>query len=238
MRSLLAFALVLALGACREAPEAPSPDGEGPTTVPSELPADLGQTDDGVIDGAAPGFIGATAPELGLILDDGGVCYVYEAYVVRVEPIGTDGEPRGDRVRVGDRPDGAASRAMCDAASRAVTGEDEVDTFSGVEGEILLLDRASGETGRRLVALDLASGDAVVLNDAYEEPVEIENGAVTYGALVREATTPDALAGVACEQGADYLANGLAVGVVQLRRFSFESRETTDTGALTCVPLG
>lgn len=235
LRLLPLLGVLLTLAACQQAD---SPDGDGSATVPSELPASLGVSEDGVIEGAAPGFIGATAPETALLLDDGGVCYLYDAYVVRVEPIGSDGEPRGDLVQVGAREAGALARDECEAASRAVTGEDEADTFSGVEGDVLLLDRASGETGRRLVALDLAAGDEVVLDSPYEDPVEIEGGVLTFGALVREVSSADGLAGVDCEQGTEYLENDLAVGVVQMRRFDLESREVEETDSLVCVPLG
>ena len=236
LRLLPLLGLALLLAACEEGPEGPTADG--PTTVPSELPASLGTSDDGMIEGAAPGFIGATAPETALLLDDGGVCYLYDAYVVRVEPIGSDGEPRGDLVRVGSREEGGIARDECAAATRDVTGEEEADTFSGVEGDVLLLDRASGDTGRRLVALDLANGDTVVLDSPYEDPVEITGGVLSYGALIREVTSAAGLMGVDCDQGADYLANELAVGVVQMRRFDLETREVEETDALVCVPLG
>lgn len=232
---LLVLPLLLVV-ACQEGPEGPDPAGDGPTTVPSELPASMGATDEGEIEGAAPGFIGATSPETAFLLDDGGVCYVYASYAVRVEPIGTDGEPRGDRVRVAPRSDGAIARDLCEAASREVTTDDEADTFSGVEGDVLLLDRASGDAGQRLVALDLASGD-IVLDAPYEEPVEIDNGVLRFGSLVREATTPAGLSGVECPQGDEFLESDVVVGVVEVRAFDLETFETESEQPLTCIPL-
>ncbi|MEM6328024.1 MAG: hypothetical protein AAF791_12990 [Bacteroidota bacterium] len=231
------LALGLLLGACREGPDAPDPDGDGPPVVTSELPADMSAADDGVIQGAAPGFIGATAPETALVLDGGSVCYVYEQHVVRVEPIGTDGEPRGDDVRIAARTEGAIARDLCDSASRAVTDDTEADTFSGVEGDVLLLDRASGEFGRRIVALDLANGDAVVLDAPYEDPVEIEDGVLRFGSLVREATTMSGLKGADCPQGAEFVENGVVVGIVEMQRLDLGTREVAPEATLTCVPL-
>lgn len=230
--------LALALAACKEGPAGPDPAGDGPTTVPSELPVSMGGTNDGVIEGAAPGFIGATAPETAFLLDDGGVCYVYGGYIIHVEPIGTDGEPRGDLVRVAVREEGGIVRDLCQSASREVTSEDEADTFSGVEGDVLLLDRASGETGRRILAVDLANGDEVVLDSPYEsEEIEIENGLIRFGALVREATSMAGLSNVSCEQGPEFIESGLTVGVVQMQTFDLKTHAMVADEALTCVPL-
>ncbi|MEM1054031.1 MAG: hypothetical protein AAGI52_00785 [Bacteroidota bacterium] len=235
LRLVPLFGALLVLSGCQEAE---SPDGDGAATVPSELPASLGTSAETEYENSAPGFIGATAPETAFLLDDGAVCYIYESYAVRVSPIGSDGEPRGDLVQVGGREDGGIARDECEAASRAVTGDDEADTFSGVEGDVLLLDRASGEAGRRLVAVDLAAGGETVLDSPYEEPVEIAEGVLTFGALIREVTSADGLEGVECEQGEDYLSNDLAVGVVQIREFDLASRDVTETDMLVCVPLG
>ena len=232
----LAFFLALSLAACKQGPDAPAADGDGPATVPAELPASV---DDGVIEGAAPGFIGATPAETALILEDGGVCYVYERHAVRVDPIGADGEPRGDLVRVAARDESAILKDLCEGASRALTGEDETDTFAGIEGDVLLLDRASGDTGRRLIARDLSAGDRIILDsDFEEESVRIEDGRVRFGSLVREARTAQDLDGVTCPQGADFLANGVVVGVVQVQALDLDSREVTESDERTCIPLG
>ena len=238
-RLALLVAFALALGACREGPDAPDADGDGLAVVPSEVPASVGSVDDGVIEGAAPGFIGATPAETALILEDGGVCYVYERHAVRVDPIGADGEPRGDLVRVAPREEGVILKDLCEGASRALTGEEEADTFAGIEGDVLLLDRASGETGRRLIARDLAAGDQILLDAAFEEEsVRIENGFVRFGTLVLEAREAADLDGVTCPQAEDFLANEVVIGIVQMQAMNLDTREVVESDERTCIPLG
>ena len=102
---------------------------------------------------------------------------------------------------------------------------------------MLLIDRASGEAGRHLIAVDLASGDAPILDVAYEEPVEIEGGILRFGTLERQTRSRADLAGVDCPQGEDFLENGLDVGIVRVIEFDIASKERRDTDTRVCIPL-
>ncbi len=236
----LAPLALLVLAACEQAPDAPAADGSNPdATVGVELPA--GASADGQLDGVNPGFLGASAPEAAYDLGDGTVCYVYASHVARVSPrgdLGERGEPRGDEVSIVARAEGEG-RAQCDASgARVVTVEDEADTFAGIEGDVLFLDRATGEAGRTLVALDLADGDAVALRDAYEgDTVEIADGGLLFGTLERTTTQASDLAGVDCEQGPEFVASGLDIGIVRLIEFDIDSRERSETNRRVCIPL-
>lgn len=229
----------LVLAACERAPDAPPADGSNPdATVGVELPA--GATADGQLSGVNPGFLGATAPEDAYDLGDGAVCYIYPNHVVRVSPRtegGITGEPRGDEVAVLARG-AAGAREQCSEPGRIVTQEDEADTFAGIEGDVLFLDRASGEAGRMLIAMDLDANDEVLIEDAYEgDTIEIENGGLRFGTLERTTTAAADLVGVECEQGAEFVESGLEIGIVRLIEYDIDARERRETDRRVCIPL-
>ena len=233
--------LLLALAACERAPDAPPADGDGSSAVTTSSDVIAGAS--AKLDGLAPGFIGATAPEAAYDLGEGAVCYVYGTYAVRVSPAGGPGElgePRGDEVAVGAR-EGDGQAACAGLGSRVVSSADSTvsDTFMGVEGDVLLLDRASGEAGQAVVAVDLAADDAVVLDSPYEgDTVEIEGGVLRFGTLARTTRSVGDLAGVDCPQGAEFIESGLDVGIIREVTFDLAQRERADTDRLACTPIG
>lgn len=235
----LAVVALLALSACREAPDAPNATGtENPdATVPVEMQAGVG----GTLEGLAPGPQGITPPETALDLGEGTICFVYAAHVARVSPVGSEGEPRGDEVAVVSREAGDEAGELCARPlARLITSDSTLaDTFAGIEGDVLFLDRASDEDGQTLVAIDLAADDTEVFAMPYEtDTMEIADGVLTFGTLEDRTRSTGDLAGIDCEQGAQYIDDGLDVGIIRIVTFDLSTREVTETDERTCAPLG
>ena len=239
---LLALGILsLGLVGCREAPEPPPPSGTAndAATTPVELPADAVSADDGYVDEGAPGFSGATAPSVALDLRDGSVCYVYERYVVRAQPRGEAGDGVvGEDVYVVARAGDDSPRDLCESPdARLVTTESRPDVFVGVEEDLLLLVRNQAPS-RKLLARDLADGDATVLDVVFEEPVQIEEGVLEFGALERRVRSASEVGeGVACPEAETFLESGLEIGVVRLVRFDLATKQSEETEERLCVPM-
>jgi len=178
-----------------------------------------------------PGIPGSDIPEQFWAMD-GGACYVYGQRVVRVARSGA-----GEVVAVFS----GSSREQCDASlAQAVfsTGADgDTETFFGIVGDLVLLERTTDEE-HLIRVVDLASG-SVVYETSYEEPVEIRDGGLLYGEPAEEFESQEDLnaVDVDCPESGVWFEDSLAVGVSIRSRFDLTTRETTLTDDVTCIPL-
>ncbi len=178
-----------------------------------------------------PGIPGSDIPEHFWVMDDG-TCYAYGQRVVRVTRSGV-----GESIAVFSGSD----RAQCNGSSSQATFSTGTDgdpqTFFGVVGDLLLLERTT-EQEHLIRVVDLGSGQAV-LETLYEEPVEIKEGGLFYGEPAEEFETQEGLnaVGVDCPESGAWFNDSLAVGVSVRSRFDLTSRQVELTDNVTCIPL-
>lgn len=178
-----------------------------------------------------PGIPGSDIPEQFWAMEDG-ACYVYGQRVVRVARSGA-----GEVVAVFS----GSSRGQCDASlAQAVFSTDtneDTETFFGIVGDLLLLERTTEEE-HLIRVVDLASG-SVVHEAPYEEPVEIRDGGLLYGEPPEVFESQEGLnaVGVDCPESGVWFEDSLAVGVSVRSRFDLTTREATLTDDVTCIPL-
>jgi hypothetical protein len=236
-RLTLTLLTALVLPACKEAPDAPSPEGtENPAVAPVETPPGQ-RVVPGAPGGLEPGVPGSERAERAWPLASG-TCYAFDRYVVRTRP--REAAP-GEDVLVFRRSGGDA-RAQCDGppgeAAFAAASPERAGFFFGLAGDLLLLDEGSGPNGRTVRVVDLTTGQAVH-EAAYEEPIQIEGGALVYGMEPEVVETMDAIAsyGVECPEAPVWLSEGLAVGLSPQIRFDLAARTSQETGEVLCVPI-
>ena len=178
-----------------------------------------------------PGIPGSDIPEQFWAMEDG-ACYAYGQRIVRVARSGA-----GEVVAVFS----GNGRGQCDASlAQAVfsAGMDgDTETFFGIVGDLLLLERTTEEE-HLIRIVDLASG-SVVYETPYEEPVEIRDGGLLYGEPAEEFESQEDLnaVGVDCPESGVWFEDSLAVGVSIRSRFDLTTREAELTDDVTCIPL-
>ena len=178
-----------------------------------------------------PGIPGSDIPEQFWAMEDG-ACYAYGQRIVRVARSGA-----GEVVAVFS----GNGRGQCDASlAQAVfsAGMDgDTETFFGIVGDLLLLERTTEEE-HLIRIVDLASG-SVVYETPYEEPVEIRDGGLLYGEPAEEFESQEDLnaVGVDCPESGAWFEDSLAVGVSIRSRFDLTTREAELTDDVTCIPL-
>ena len=240
MNPRLVFSLLaaLSLAACAEAPDAPSPEGtENPAVTPIETPPGQRVTP-GAPGGAEPGVPGSDRADQAWPLAGGGACYAFARYVVRARPREA---AAGEDVVAYRRAPGDA-RAQCDGPVReavfAAVSPSEASHFFGLVGDLLLLDEGTGPNSRTVRVVDLTSA-RVVHEAAYEEPVQIEEGALVYGMEPEVTRSMEEIAalGVECPEAAVWLSEGLGVGLSPQVRYDLAARSATPTGEVLCVPI-
>lgn len=203
-----------------------APAGGDPTS-----PSDL-------VEGGEPGVPGSTVPTR-TWQTGGGRCYDYAGYVVRVRPRGND---VGESIAVFAVAEGAEARARCDApeaeAVVSVSGA-EAEYFFGMERGLLFVDRGTAPNGRELRVYDLNDDGAVVLDTEYEEPIQIEDGALTFGRPEDAYIDPYIFesTGVECPEATEWFENGMGVGITRVVRLDLATRQVQETDERRCVPL-
>ena len=181
-----------------------------------------------------PGIPGSDIPT-NVWQDGPGTCYSYDGYIIRIHGNDVGGEDIA--VFSGD------DRGQCEASlaqalfSTGTNGDTE--TFFGIVGDLLLLERATEEE-HLIRVVDLASG-SVVHETPYEEPVEIRDGGLLYGEPAEVFESQEGLnaVGVDCPESGVWFEDSLAVGVSIRSRFDLTPPYggATLTDDVICIPL-